>query len=57
MHPTDLSELMAALLAAIARLSDADGANERGYRRAIAHLLSAYDELELIARTPLVARV
>jgi hypothetical protein len=52
----DLTELMLALRDSIARLAESRGSDERALRRALAHLWSAHDELELFTQEQLVAR-
>lgn len=51
----DLLEMMAEVRASIARLTESAEA-ERTLTRALAHLWSAHDELELLARERLVPR-
>jgi hypothetical protein len=50
----ELLELMAELRASIARLAESPQPEDRTLTRALAHLWSAYDELELLARERLV---
>ena len=52
----DLQELMNLLRASIARLSESR-TDDRALTRALAHLWSAHDELELATGERLVARV
>jgi hypothetical protein len=52
----DLTEVMAALRVSIARLADAGSADDRALHRALAHLWSAHDELELFTRAPIAQR-
>ena len=52
----DLHELMTALRASIARLSESRS-EDRALTRALAHLWSAIDELELVSEERLVRRV
>ena len=52
----ELLEMMAEVRASIARLAETAQTEERTVTRALAHLWSAYDELELLAREQLVAR-
>ncbi len=52
----EMLELMIALRAQIARLSEAR-TEDRALTRALAHLWSALDELELLTEERLVARV
>ncbi|HEX8953058.1 MAG TPA: hypothetical protein VF945_14485 [Polyangia bacterium] len=53
----DLHELMTALRASIARLAESRTADERTLTRALAHLWSAHDELELLSDERLAPRV
>lgn len=53
----DLLELMVAVRNSIARLTQSPAADERTLSRALAHLWSAHDELELLANERLGARV
>lgn len=53
----DLLKLMVAVRESIERLSQSPLAEERTLARALAHLWSAHDELELLANERLGARV
>jgi hypothetical protein len=50
MAQDDLTKLMAAVRASIARLTESRLTEERPITRALAHLWSAHDELELLMR-------
>ncbi len=52
----EMLELMTALRASIARLTES-GRDDRALTRALAHLWSAIDELEMLTEERLVARV
>ena len=52
----DLLELMAEVRASIARLAETSETEDRTLTRALAHLWSAHEELELLACERLVAR-
>lgn len=52
----EMLELMTALRASIARLSETRS-DDRALTRALAHLWSAIDELEMLTEERLVARV
>ena len=52
----DLMKLIAAVRASITQLTESRTTEERTVTRALAHLWSAYDELELLMRDCLVAR-
>lgn len=52
----EMLELMTALRASIARLSETRS-DDRALTRALAHLWSAIDELEMLSEERLVARV
>ena len=52
----DLNELMNALRASIARLTNSGTTRDRALTRALAHLWSAHDELELLTQERLATR-
>ena len=56
MRNHDLKELLAAVRASIERLTDSRIGDERTLTRALAHLWSAHDELEMLAKERPIAR-